>query len=304
LLSPFYQVKYESFCVSWMNAETQTKADVQPTQTDAPSPSPTQTDAPSPSPGQGISTNILIGQYRISFCPIKIKTVADLESEQVCCFHPLIRNKYEQYCDSLIKAPPKALLEYENLQSKLISCATEVKGLLDIIDHPECCDHEGTLIEYGGCCLEMSKGNEDGCNDYEKPFVADKFTFSIPHLTELCLKRAKVFSIVKLKANPICCLHPVTQRIIPEAKEYCLTEHGLGKRKKRVARTCLSINYCPRKMLSNNNWADKDKFQECCLHPYRKTVMLPRNHANLKDYECCKIGHPRVKVNNAQQGCT
>lgn len=181
-----------------------------------------------------------------------------------------------------------------SLQASLAYCATSVTSLSDVLDHPECCDHEDTVAEYGGCCLELMRGNKDGC--YEKPYVpagssysgssySGSSSFLLIPLFKLHYCLVKVRSIGQLSRYPQCCMYPTTRRI-PGAREQCCRDYNVcGRKKRQVAgcsMPCWKINFCPMKMLTTPNWTDEDKYPElkyCCCHPFRKNVMVRRKHS-------------------------
>jgi len=55
-----------------------------------------------------------------------------------------------------------------------------------------------------------------------------------------------------------------------------------------IWRSINMYNYCPMVMLKMPDWTKR--FPECCCHPIREGVMLPRNHPYLYNKECVKFG--------------
>jgi len=175
-------------------------------------------------------------------------------------------------------------------QQSLAYCATNVTSEEDVYEHPECCDHEGTLEEFGGCCNELQMEGEtctiqlhicykivnSGQPESVVTMMLHKFPFccrirllrNLSMLNKVCQKLGH--SSIGLKSN------------LPQFK---------GNRLK-CGMKCRTIDHCPWKMRSEEGWTNSD--DKCCCHPFRKKIMLKNNLDYLNIGECKAKGYQDI----------
>eukprot|EP00092_Neocalanus_flemingeri_P033791 GFUD01036741.1.p1 GENE.GFUD01036741.1~~GFUD01036741.1.p1 ORF type:complete len:412 (+),score=54.04 GFUD01036741.1:154-1236(+) len=213
-----------------------------------------------------------------------------------------------QKCDSQMKirtevdncgdVSNKCWVNPVSLQASLAYCSTKVTDELSVAENPECCDHQATLEEFGGCCLEIMNGNKDGCYEMpNSPPTAPAITTEIKLILDLWYCPKKIHSLEHIAKYPTCCLHPSIRRMFQEVSKYCCDNYDVcfRKRKKRTAQGCLSttcsaIYYCPGKMRVTE-WYKS--YEECCCHPFRNWMFKnSQDHSKLYNQECKTRGHP------------
>jgi len=179
-------------------------------------------------------------------------------------------------------------------QANLAFCSSNVANKDDLYEHPECCDHEGTLEKFGECCMDTD--DIGGCSKPTHRFCL--LLFFHPSRFSTLSQSGSNFRVKPTLASgnmqgdltqnytqflqkfPQCCkVAYLMEKIQPGAIESC---KPIGERRKRSVAACNMpcwyINYCPRKMQNKNGWEAEN--EECCCHPFRNKVLKPKK----KDY--------------------
>jgi len=169
-------------------------------------------------------------------------------------------------------------------QANLAFCLTKVTQNDDLYEHPECCNHEETLENFGECCKDLE--NIGGCSIPQHNFCQHLFrgvpSLQQPGLPHPSLQQPSLLQSSLLQSmiqkHPQCCkVAYKIEQSTPGAMLICRQPGITGLRIKRQTAACTmpcwQISHCVQKMRIQN-WENKG-YENCCCHPYRNSVMKP-----------------------------